>query len=150
MLGAVAQATDDKPNRVTPMIKALRRPKISPAAPPRSSRALSGNRYAFTTHCSWMASAPKVVPMAGRPTFTTEPSMNAKLEARIVVTIRNRGRCVIGAVAVACAAEIIWHRLETSEQDLASLSIIQFSKDLDATPVQNQHQDRVPFCSGTL
>jgi len=63
--------------------------------------------------------------------------MNAKLEARMVVAIRNRGRSVIGAVAVACAvaasqgawaAEIIGHRLEKSEQDRARLSMIQFSQ----------------------
>src|SRR6266850_3955221 len=103
MLGAIAHATDDKPNRVTPMTRTLRRPKMSPAAPPRRRRALSGNRYAFTTHCRWGAPAPNVVPIAGRPTFTTEPSANAKLEARIVVAISKRGRSVIGAEVIACA-----------------------------------------------
>jgi hypothetical protein len=38
-----------------------------------------------------MASASKLRPIAGNPTFTTEPSMNAKLEAMIVVAITTRG-----------------------------------------------------------
>lgn len=105
MLGAVAHATDDTANRVTPIIKILRRPKMSPAAPPRRSSALSGSRYAFTTHCRWAAPAPNVVPIAGRPTFTTEPSTIAKLEARIVDAISKRGRTVIGAEVIACAVD---------------------------------------------
>jgi hypothetical protein len=39
----------------TPAIRSRRRPKRSPAVPPRRSRALSGSRQALTTHCKSLA-----------------------------------------------------------------------------------------------
>ena len=43
------------------------------------------------THCRSTASALKLRPTAGSPTFTTELSMKAKLDAKIVVAITSRG-----------------------------------------------------------
>ncbi len=40
---------------------------------------------AFITHCTSAVSAPKSRPIAGKATLSTEPSMKARLEARMQV-----------------------------------------------------------------
>ena len=49
------------------------------------------------THWRSLASAFRVWPIAGRPTFTTEPSIMARLEARMVVIRTSLGRFTVDA-----------------------------------------------------
>src|SRR5580700_10211933 len=77
-------------NTATPNTHPLRRPNISPSAPPTSSNAANLNAYDSTTHCTSAIDAWKAFCNAGSATLTTVPSMNAMLDPRIVTasTIR--------------------------------------------------------------
>ena len=103
-VGAIAQATDASAKRPIPNIRTTRWPKRSPAPPPNNSKALNGNKYAFTVHCRPLASASKAAAIAGRLTLTTDPSTNARLEARIVVASTSLGCSIFSDVSARCAA----------------------------------------------
>jgi hypothetical protein len=51
--------------------------------PPRRSGAPSGSGYALIVHCDTAGVALKLRAIEGNATFTTDPSMNATLEARM-------------------------------------------------------------------
>src|SRR5258706_2232101 len=95
-LAASAQNAEASAKIAMPRIRSRLRPKRSPAAPPRSRRALTGKRYALITHCRVALSAPKEARIAGKPTLTTEPSTKARLEARIGVAKLRLGCCGFG------------------------------------------------------
>src|ERR1700683_723702 len=91
------KTSGDRPHQIdmtakiaTPVTKIRRRPNKSPAAPPVSTNAERQSVYALTSH--WMTSTDvfRSVSMAGRATLTTDSSIYATLEARIV-TARTQG-----------------------------------------------------------
>src|SRR6266487_2619413 len=71
---------------VMPIAKTRRRPKVSPRDPPTRMREARKSEYASITHCTSADVALNAFCSAGRATFTTEPSINAILDPRIVAT----------------------------------------------------------------
>src|SRR5438874_9518165 len=69
----------------TPTRNTRRRPNRSPAAPPTNKRAARKSAYASTTHWTSVRLAESSRCSAGSATLTTVPSMNAMLDAMIVV-----------------------------------------------------------------
>src|ERR1700722_5593200 len=82
--GETPQPPDASANRTTPQTKTLRRPYKSPSEPPTSSSEASSSAYDSTTHCTSLTVACSAVCNAGSATFTTVPSMNARLDPKIV------------------------------------------------------------------
>src|SRR5476649_385396 len=89
--GAAAHNSDAAANSAIPMMSSLRRPYKSPAAPPMSSSALKGSRYPLMIQERFPPAACSPRPMAGSPTLTIDPSMNDRLDARMVVASTSRG-----------------------------------------------------------
>src|SRR4030095_3383373 len=100
-VGAIAHAIDASVNTTSPIKNTRRLPKKSPAPPPSRISAPSGSRYALIVHASSVAPAPRSCPSAGRAPWTPEPSMNARLDPRIVAASVARGCRVTDGCAAA-------------------------------------------------
>src|SRR5882672_11406188 len=57
---------------------------MSPSDPPASMTEVSSSAYASTTHCICVIVAPRLACNAGSARLTTVPSMNARLDPRMV------------------------------------------------------------------
>ncbi len=87
-------------NTTTPATNTRRRPNRSALAPPISTSAPSTTRYAFITHCVPAAPAARSRWIAGNATFTTDPSMNARLEpSTVAASVRVRAAAAQGTGA---------------------------------------------------
>src|SRR5579885_803318 len=86
LLGASPHQTEASAKRAVPATKTLRRPNRSPSEPPTRMSAERKSAYASTTHWTSAADAWNSLCNAGRAMFTTEPSIKAMLEPRIVAT----------------------------------------------------------------
>ena len=84
--GAKAQAIDAKANRTIPAANTLRRPSLSPIAPPASSNEPNMSVYPLTTHCRSENVACREVCIAGNAIYASVPSINAIAEAKMVAT----------------------------------------------------------------
>src|SRR5450432_1221537 len=92
---------------ITPIAKIRRRPKISPSEPPTRINEARKSEYASTTHCTSPEVALKARCRAGSATFTTEPSIKAMLDPRMVAArthIPTSRTVVLGAGAVRITA----------------------------------------------
>src|SRR5690242_5427269 len=86
-------------------------------------------------HCSAAASAAKLRPIAGKATFMTEPSTNARLEARIVVASTSCGCATV-------ASERVQRAAATSQKALSAVltEILQYAK---SSMVIRMHRSRL-------
>jgi hypothetical protein len=91
MSAAIPHQADATANSATPVAKTLRRPYMSPSAPPVRSSAARSSAYDSTTHWTSLSVACRDACIAGNATFTTVPSMNAMLEPRIVAASTQEG-----------------------------------------------------------
>src|SRR3954453_16425447 len=84
--GAIAHSSEAPAKLATPIAKTRDSPKMSPSDPPTRMSDPSVTRYALTPHC-WVASPPpSSCWIEGSATLTTEPSMKAIDEPRMLAT----------------------------------------------------------------
>ena len=83
---AIAQTSEETPNRPIPARKTRRRPSRSEARPPSSRKPAKVRVYALTTHCRPVSENPSPSWIDGRATLTIETSRMTMNWARQITT----------------------------------------------------------------